>query len=188
MDHTIRAEEFANRIDHNLGLYNPEITYAQLNLLDSHDTPRYLSCVKDDKNALKLAWLFLFTYPGAPCIYYGDEIGLNGGHDPECRKSFPWDESKWDKDLLEYAKACIALRNKHKGLRQGTYKRVYAEGNVVAYAREHDGERIITVINTADAEKTINLPLDKKAKVLLGSPAIKGDQITIPARSGAVIK
>ena len=186
--HTIRAEEFANRIDHNLGLYNPEITYAQLNLLDSHDTPRYLSCVKDDKNALKLAWLFLFTYPGAPCIYYGDEIGLNGGHDPECRKSFPWDESKWDKDLLEYAKACIALRNKHKVLRQGTYKRVYAEGNVVAYAREHDGERIITVINTADAEKTINLPLDKKAKVLLGSPAIKGDQITIPARSGVVIK
>ena len=186
--HTIHAEEFANRIDHNLGLYKPEITFAQLNLLDSHDTPRFLSCVKDDKTALELAWLFLFTYPGAPCIYYGDEIGLNGGHDPECRKAFPWDESKWDKDLLAYAKACIALRNKHTALRQGAYKRLYAEGNVVAYAREHEGERILTVINTADVEKTIHLPLDKKAKVLFGSPTIKGDQITIPARSGVVIK
>jgi cyclomaltodextrinase / maltogenic alpha-amylase / neopullulanase len=64
--HAIDAHEFADRIDHNLGLYKPDITYAQMNLLDSHDTPRFLSCVSGDKDSLKLAWLFMFTYPGAP--------------------------------------------------------------------------------------------------------------------------
>ena len=70
-----------------------------MNLLDSHDTPRFLSCASGDKDALKLAWLFMFSYPGAPCIYYGDEIGVDGEHDPGCRKSFPWEESKWDKEF-----------------------------------------------------------------------------------------
>jgi neopullulanase len=87
----IAAHEFANRIDHNLQLYKPDTTYSQFNLLDSHDTPRFLSCASGDKDALKLAWLFLFSYPGAPCIYYGDEIGVDGEHDPDCRKSFPWE-------------------------------------------------------------------------------------------------
>jgi cyclomaltodextrinase / maltogenic alpha-amylase / neopullulanase len=186
--HTIDAQEFANRIDHNLGLYKRDVTFAQLNLLDSHDTPRYLSCAHGDKEALKMAWLFQFTYPGAPCIYYGDEIGVDGAHDPECRKSFPWDEAKWDKDLLDYAKSCIALRNKYATLRRGDYKRLYSHDSVVAYARVHEGEEIITAINTADEERTIQLPLGKKPKALLGKPTITGDQVTIPARSGVVIK
>ena len=87
----MNAYDFANELDRILNLYPKDITYAQLNLLDSHDMPRFLSCVNGDKNALKLAWLFMFTIPGAPCIYYGDEIGVDGGHDPECRKSFPWE-------------------------------------------------------------------------------------------------
>ncbi len=87
--HTIDAHEFANRIDHNLGLYRPDITSSQLNLLDSHDTPRFLSCAGGDKDALKLALLFLFAYPGAPCIYYGDEIGLDGEHDPGLPQVLP---------------------------------------------------------------------------------------------------
>jgi len=186
--HTIDAQDFANRIDHNLGLYQRDITFSQLNLLDSHDTPRYLSCVNGDKDALKMAYLFLFTYPGAPCIYYGNEVGVDGKHDPECRKSFPWDESKWDHDLLAYMKSLTAMRKKSETLRRGNYKRLYAEGNVMAFAREYEGESIITAFNTADVEKTVELPLGKKAKALFGNPVIGENQVTIPARSGVVIK
>jgi len=74
--------------------------------------------------ALLLAWLFLFTYPGAPCIYYGDEIGLDGGADPECRKSFPWDETRWDHDLRDYLKKLIVLRKENPALRRGSLLRL----------------------------------------------------------------
>lgn len=184
----MNAHDFANEVDRILNLYPPEITFAQLNLLDSHDMPRFLSCVNGDKNSLKLAWLFMFTLPGAPCIYYGDEIGVDGGHDPECRKSFSWDTSKWDTDLLEYAKACIALRKEHKSLRRGEYKRIYAEGDVMAFVREHKDEKIITVFNVSDEERTIHLEVGNKPKVLFGEPKIVGNEIRIPARSGVVIK
>src|SRR6185369_4935010 len=118
----IDAHEFSNQIGHNFGLYQSNTTYSQLNLLDSHDTPRFLSCVSGNKDSLKLAWLFLMTYPGAPCIYYGDEIGISGEHDPYCRKPFLWDESKWDTSLRSYVKEAIALRKQYPALRRGDFR------------------------------------------------------------------
>ena len=135
-----------------------------------------------------MAWLVMFTISGAPCVFYGDEIGVEGGHDPECRKAFPWDESKWDKDLLQYAKDCIALRKENACLRRGDYKRIYAEGDVMAYIRSHFNEKVTVVFNVSNEAKTIELPFIKKPQVLLGSPVIAGNQITIPARSGVVLK
>ncbi len=125
--------------------------------------PCFLSCVSGDKSALKLAWLFMFTIPGAPCIYYGDEIGVDGGHDPECRKAFPWDEDKWDKSLLDYAKACTSLRTENVALRRGDLKRVYAEGEVMAYSRTHKNDTLFIAFNASKEEKVIELPIGKKA-------------------------
>ena len=184
----INAHDCANELDRILNLYPSDITYAQLNLLDSHDMPRFLSCVNEDKTALKLAWLFMFTIPGAPCIYYGDEVGVNGKHDPECRKSFPWDEGRWDHDLLDYAKACTTLRTEHAALRRGDYKRIHAEGELLAYSRSYRNETLITAFNTSNEDKTLELPLDKKPHVLFGKPVISENQVTIPARSGVVLK
>ncbi|MDO8754521.1 MAG: glycoside hydrolase family 13 protein [Anaerolineales bacterium] len=182
------AYEFANEVDRILNLYPPDITASQLNLLDSHDMPRFLSCVNGDKASLKLAWLFMFTISGAPCLFYGDEIGVDGGHDPECRRAFPWDESKWDKDLLEYAKACIALRKEHASLRRGQYKRIHAEGEVMAFMRSYKDENVTVAFNVSDKEKTIELTLSKKPHVLFGKPVISENQITIPPRSGIALK
>ena len=184
----VQAHDFANEVDRILNLYPADITYAQLNLLDSHDMPRFLTCASGDKDSLKLAWLFMFTIPGAPCIYYGDEIGLDGGHDPECRKAFPWEKSRWDKSLLEYVKALIKLRTDHASLRKGTYKRLFSEGPVLAYARSHKNEDTIIAFNVSEADRTIELGFHHKPRVLFGEPKISGNQITIPPRSGVIIK
>jgi cyclomaltodextrinase len=186
--HHMQALDFANEVDRILNIYPVDITESQLNLLDSHDMPRFLSCVSGDKNSLKLAWLFMFTISGAPCLFYGDEIGMDGGHDPECRKAFPWDESKWDKDLLEYAKSCIALRKEYQSLRRGRYKRLYAEGEVMSYIRSYKRENIMVAFNVSNDEKMIELPFEKKPVVLFGKPVILGNKITIPPRSGIALK
>jgi neopullulanase len=130
-----------------------------LNLLDSHDTARFITSVREDWSALKLAYLFLFTYPGAPCIYYGDEIGLIGGHDPACRGAFPWDESRWNHDLLTYAKKIIALRKAYPALRRGSYHRLYADREVYAFGRWLDRDRLVIALNTATVTRTIDIPV-----------------------------
>ncbi len=85
------AEGFARAIQGLLKLYHPNVTSVMLNLLDSHDMTRFLTLARGDQSALRLATLFQMTYPGAPSIYYGDEIGLSGRHDPDNRRAFPWE-------------------------------------------------------------------------------------------------
>jgi len=82
---------FRARVEEVLGWYGPAINRCQLNLLDSHDTPRALHVLGGDREALALALLLLFLLPGAPCLYYGTEMGLAGGTEPGCREAMPWD-------------------------------------------------------------------------------------------------
>jgi len=191
----IDAHEFANWIDHNLQLYQRDITYAQLNLLDSHDTPRFLSCAGGDKNALKLAWLFMFCYPGAPCVYYGDEIGLDGEHDPGCRKSFPWEEDKWDQDLLSYVKKLITLRKQNPALRRGDFKRLWSTNGTYAFSRSLNGDTFVIGLNTSEthqqAEVTYEAQNHPKAVFGKSSDISVSDgrlRFKIPARGGVVLK
>jgi glycosidase len=152
------ASAFAEMLEQVQQWYPPEITYAQMNLLDSHDTARFLSIAKNDKSALKLAWLAMFTYPGAPTIYYGDEIGMQGGRDPDCRRGMLWDKTKWDLDLWETAQKYIALRKKYHALRRpGGYARLYAHGMVYVFARQLEGETVIVALNAGDTPVTVDL-------------------------------
>jgi neopullulanase len=102
------AQQFAQRLEDVLTWYPSEIAYAQMNLLDSHDTARFLTLAKGDISAVKLAYLTMMTYPGAPMIYYGDEIGMMGGHDPDCRRAMHWHPSTWNHELLAAVKKYIA--------------------------------------------------------------------------------
>ncbi|HEY4690776.1 MAG TPA: glycoside hydrolase family 13 protein [Anaerolineae bacterium] len=151
--------EFADHIDWILSLYDPAVTQAQLNLLDSHDTPRFVTSASGDLSALRLALLFLFAHPGAPCIYYGDEIGLSGGHDPDCRKAFPWNPARWDHDLLAFVKKCVALRKAHPALRRGAYHRLYAGDGVYAFGRTLGDERLVIALNAASGARAIDVPV-----------------------------
>ncbi|MFH2039770.1 MAG: glycoside hydrolase family 13 protein [Chloroflexota bacterium] len=192
--HPMDAKAFANEIDRLLKLYDTNITQVQFNLLDSHDMPRFLTCVGNDKSALKLAWLFLMTIPGPPSIYYGDEIGLNGDHDPDCRKSFPWDESHWDKDLINNLKKAIALRKNNPALRRGTLDQLWNADDVYAFKRTFNDETIVVALNTSKEPRSIEVPYktDKEPIMLFGqvsgSSSMNGNlKISIPGRSGVVL-
>lgn len=154
------AEEFADRIDRILTLYDPAVTASQLNLLDSHDTARFLSCVRGDRQSLRSAILFLMTIPGAPCIYYGDEIGLEGGKDPDCRRAFPWETSRWDMELLTDVKRFIRLRREHPALYRGSYRRVHAADDVFVHLREYEGEAVLAAFNAADQPRAFDFPVE----------------------------
>jgi cyclomaltodextrinase / maltogenic alpha-amylase / neopullulanase len=149
---------FAREIQRNLDLYSRPVTEVQLNLLGSHDTPRFKTLARGDTSAYKLAILFLMTYPGPPCIYYGDEIGMEGSHDPGCRGAFPWDEGRWDQDLRCYIQRCTALRHAYPSLRRGDFTWLYSREGVVAYSRRLGTETLFIALNKGQQPVTVTLP------------------------------
>jgi cyclomaltodextrinase len=157
----IDASTFVRNINHMHSLYDWEVNYAQLNLLDSHDMPRALHLLGEDKSALRLSVLFQMTMPGSPCIYYGDEIGLSAGGDPDCREAFPWqNESGWDWELLSFYRQAAALRHRYPVLRTGSFKFIYAEGKVCVFHRKLEDQQALIVFNTGKAEVNLNLSVD----------------------------
>jgi cyclomaltodextrinase len=192
------APGFARKIERLLDMYHWENTLAQMNLLDSHDTARLLTMAQHDRATVRLATLFQMTYPGAPSIFYGDEIGLPGALDPDSRRGMPWDESRWDLELLDFFKRAIRLRNEHAVLRHGEIKTVYAEGSVYAMARTSGEETLMIALNVAEQQQQITLPVapyfsDTTALRSVFGPTIGGVvtngqfMLTLPAREGVVL-
>jgi neopullulanase len=153
------AEAFRQSIAALLGMYHPSVTAVMLNLLDSHDMARFVTLANGDKSALRLATLFQMTYPGAPSIYYGDEIGLSGTHDPLNRSAFPWNRTMWDMDLLHEFQRLIALRKSSPALRRGSYHCVYANDDVHVHLRQFAGETVIVALNVSRATRRLDIPL-----------------------------
>ncbi|MGE5141587.1 MAG: alpha-glucosidase C-terminal domain-containing protein, partial [Rudaea sp.] len=120
----------------------------------------FLTIAGEDKSALRLAMLTMMTYPGAPMIYYGDEIGMVGGKDPDSRRSMIWDETRWDHDLRNTIKQYIALRKKYIALRRRSeYAHLYSQGKVYAFARKRDGQTVIVALNAGTEPATIEVPI-----------------------------
>lgn len=157
---TIRREDgptFAWRLTHALMCYDPAICAVQLNMLGSHDTPRVVTMCGGDRDALRLATLVQMTVGGAPCIYYGDEIGMAGEQDPACRGGFPADESAWDHDLLAFFRGATALRHHNPALRQGAFAIAGAAGMAVAYRREDSADTFLVCLNAGDEPASLEV-------------------------------
>ncbi len=150
---------FAAELERVMALYDPAVTAVQLNLLHSHDTPRFLTLAGGDRAALRLAILLQATLPGAPSIFYGDEIGLEGGPDPDCRRSFPEDEARWDHDLLAFTRAAVSLRRATPALRHGALRVAGVGGGAVVLERMLDGERWIVALNAGDDAAVVPVSL-----------------------------
>jgi cyclomaltodextrinase / maltogenic alpha-amylase / neopullulanase len=195
---TLDALQFSSEIDRILKLYPQPVAEVQLNLLGSHDTPRFKTLARGDDSAYRLSTLCQMTYPGAPCIYYGDEIGLAGIHDPGNRGAFPWDESRWDQGLRGYVKRCIALRKAYPALRRGDLTKLFAGQGVVVYGRRLGSETLLSFLNSSHAPALLDLPvagyLDNDSILYdvwgdsTWTVANEHVQVRLPARDGMVLK
>jgi cyclomaltodextrinase / maltogenic alpha-amylase / neopullulanase len=105
--------------------------------------------------------LLQFTFPGAPMILYGDEIGLPGGIDPDNRRSFPWDSSRWDHDLRAFYQKCITLRRSHPALCTGDFKILFARGDILAYLRQNEQESLVVIFNRGETPYHANIDLSQ---------------------------
>jgi neopullulanase len=190
----INGITYADKIDRLLGLYDWNVQAVQMNLLDSHDTPRALTLASDDVRTMELATLLLFTFPGAPSVYYGDEIGLDGGlPDHWARKPFPWIEEAWNHDLRRHYQQLIAMRLRIPALRTGAYQALAASEQSYVFNRTHEGTSVVVALNTSDTPDEVVLPLDglRDQQYAVGDPVVVDNSgsdtaISLPARSGAV--
>lgn len=141
-------------------LYAPQVTAVCQNLFGSHDVPRFLHLAGGEEKRLALAMLFKLTMPGAPSIYYGDEIGMNGGPDPDNRRTFPWqDRERWNHDLLTETKTLIRLRHDYPALQRGDWRLVWHGREALAYLRTHEGQRVLVVLARREGIRQVALPL-----------------------------
>src|SRR5262249_19199152 len=158
--HAPGAVAFRKAIERLIAIYDPAVTAVMLNLLGSHDMTRFVTLARGDRSALRLVTAFQMTYPGAPSIYYGDEIGMQGGHDPANRGAFPWHKPEtWDTELLHDFQRLIALRRRRPALRRGNYRILHAAGDVFAHARQLGDETVIAAFNTARSPRRLDLPM-----------------------------
>lgn len=179
----IDANELTQRL---LNLYNNyprEIFYSLMNFLSTHDTHRIMTIFEDSDNEktlnkkaqaeylpsreqfnigvkrLKIAWALIATFPGVPCIYYGDEIGLEGYKDPFNRCTYPWGNE--DLELFEFFKKMNNIRKENKALVEGDFIPLYSKDDVIAYERKLKEESLIFILNRNIVKAAI-IPIDSK--------------------------
>lgn len=170
------AETFATHIGSLLMRYPQQANEVLFNLMASHDTPRVLTQLGGDKRKLKQAIAFLLTFTGTPCIYYGDEIGLDGEADPDCRKCMIWDEDRQDRDLYRSYKALIGLRKQYPALRTGDFGFLQAKARERSFVYERkDKHNHLTVwMNASEQPVTLALPLEGSWQ-----DALSGEPVTL---------
>ena len=117
----ISASEFAGRANRTLALYPYEVSLRMYNPLDSHDTVRFLTYCGGNEESHRLAVALQMTFPGCPAVYYGDEVGMDGGNDPDCRKAMDWERAESKAGPYEWYRRLIALRKSSKALTRGDF-------------------------------------------------------------------
>lgn len=192
--------------------YPPAAFYSAMNFLGTHDTPRILTvlgidAVPDDKAEraayrltpdqrrkgealVRLAVLILFTFPGSPTIYYGDEAGMEGFEDPLNRGPYPWGHE--NQNIKSWFSKLGQLRQQHAALQSGELRWLHALGPVLAYARDHEGQTLVTVTNASNQTQTVVLPIPRHMKDLLsGKTYFAGGghlKLELSPRSGLLLQ
>ncbi|GBG96773.1 glycoside hydrolase family 13 protein [Lactococcus termiticola] len=150
----LRQELSAHDIAHQMMMlkenYPEDVLYNNLNNLGSHDTERIISMVGEDRHAMAVA--MLYSLPGVPCLYYGDEAGLTGLKDPSNRKYFPWDNIK--EEPYQAYKGWIAKRKAEAVLTKGDFS-VFYTGDVLGILRFDEETVFATILNPTDRDVTL---------------------------------
>ncbi|HSH05244.1 MAG TPA: glycoside hydrolase family 13 protein [Anaerolineae bacterium] len=148
-------------------LYPQPTFYGMMNLISTHDSPRMLSLLNEDKGKFKLAVLLQMTLPGAPSVYYGDEVALPGQSDPDNRRVYPWADTGGmngmmpDTDMYNYFKTVIGLRNSHSALRGGEVTTLLIDDGrgLYSYIRYDENETAVVVLNNSLGASTATVPM-----------------------------
>lgn len=146
----ITTETLVKTWQDNLAAIPWAVALQQFNLLGSHDTSRLGSVLKGDDELIRMAVMIQFTFPGVPCVYYGDEIGLSNEAGFAQRNCFPWDKSTWDVDLFSFYQKLIALRKENQILAQGSFQILYWDEDIIIYQRLLAGERVLVTANRGE--------------------------------------
>ncbi|GEM44726.1 maltodextrin glucosidase [Deinococcus cellulosilyticus] len=140
------AREYAEALTRPLSHLPFNHQLAAFNLLDSHDVKRFAT-VCPDLAKRKLGVALLFGFIGVPCIYYGDEIGLEGADDPDNRRTMPWDDrARWDSEIYQWYRTWIQLRHQEVALREGSFRILHAEGDHLVFERRYGNERVLILM------------------------------------------
>ena len=175
-------------LDHCTRLYGRHAlatTLANHNLIGSHDTPRFLTEAGDDLWRLSLATVFQLTYPGAPGIYYGDELGMSGGHDPGCRGAMPWHELGENAGIVDTISSLTALRRRTDALRIGEFRPVTAGPDTAVFERRHGKTRLLVGFNRG--AESASLAVEEAGDTLWGEGTLQGGRLSIAARSAVIV-
>jgi glycosidase len=160
VDGTLSAAGFREEWERQSGVYPPANVHAQYNLLGSHDTERVATLANGDGSRLQLLFALQFFLPGVPGIYYGDEIGLTGGKDPECRGAFPWNPGVWDASRRDLLRRLIDLRRSRRELRRGSLGFLEVENapNLLAMSRRDGVAQSVFVANLDEGRHDVRIP------------------------------
>lgn len=155
----IDARQFDTELTKARMLYKEQATQVMWNLLDSHDTERFLTSCQENEALFRLAVLFQLTYLGTPLIYYGDEVGMVGETDPDCRRPMIWDKKYQNKVILEHYKKLISLRHEFISLRRGNVRTwgLDAKKGIYAFTRQYNDEAVGIVLNNSAKEQFVQL-------------------------------
>lgn len=161
----ISAEVFDYRLNHMLGLYRQETNQIMYNLIDSHDTERFLFYCKEDKKKMKLAVAFQILFIGSPAIYYGDEVGMTGDNDPDCRRCMLWGENA-DNAMYNWYRKFIQIRKKYDAVRTGNYRTIIVDNdrNIFGFLRREGTEHIYVIIHKGKDEQEVQCPVLEEAE------------------------
>lgn len=162
------AFDFAVAVSNMMLRYPTNIALGQLNLLDTHDVPRFLSLCRGDIRRWKLAFIFLMFFPGVPSLFYGDEKKIEGISEPEYRSPMPW-QSK-DRELEEFIKIILDIRKEYISMESG-YEVLQAdkESGLYSFIRAGVKGRLLVCLNARDEEERAEVP---ERKVILLEEAV----------------
>lgn len=157
-EHTISMKEFDEKINRMILRYPHGVSTVQMNFLDTHDVPRFLSYCKNGAADLKQAVFFMMMCVGVPSVFYGDEQQIEGRTEPEYRKAMPWNERNLE--LETFFTKWIGIRRSLEALQEGRYKTAMVEEGKKIYGfwRYTKEQSVLILMNLSEQEQRVELP------------------------------
>ena len=169
-DEKINVSQFVQNLGYLKGRLNKKCYPLMWNLIDSHDTARFLHLCHDNKKKQHLAAAFQLLLPGMPMVYYGDEYAMPGANDPDCRRGMYWDEEYQDKEMYNWYKKLMQVRKTHACIVEGEMIETIAndDEDTIVMIRKNGEETIAMLFNCGNSAKEFN-EYDEKHNLLTDS-------------------